>query len=248
MTARLGGRTVRSLITSLEVLSDDEKQVLMLDRQEDGSIVIKTRAPHESAWSSNGPRFEVKAADARMLGSMLRSEDQNWNRTALEEIETADFTAPEPEEVIEKRLREKVGECSELDIERAKAANLAEQRKNIELEMERDHALNKHVGYRIDGCPACGRAIYPGHGDGSLHPAQPDAPTITRSDEEEAAFIALTTDAAAKRVGTIHEETPIGDRPYCGICGYVDEGTPDREYHPEFYFGKPADDVDELPF
>ena len=132
MTAKLGGRSVRTILTSLELLSDNGEQVLMFDRQEDGSIVIKARAPYETAWASSGPRFEVAKYDAILLGGMLQSSDQQYNSSRLENIDSQDFKAPEPEEVIEARLREKVGDCTELDIERAKAANLAEQRRNIE--------------------------------------------------------------------------------------------------------------------
>lgn len=194
MTARLGGIATRTQITSLELLSDNGEQVLMLDRQEDGSIIVKTRKPHESAWGSNGPRYEVKASDARLLGAMLTSQDQRYNNHVIEDISTVDFTAPEPEDVIEARLREKVGDCTQLDIERAKAANLAEEKANLLLQLERDHSLDKH-NPMVDGCPTCERAIYPGHGDGSLRDygtTEPDpfeiSPIGTIRGDEEVAF------------------------------------------------------------
>lgn len=161
MTAQLSGRATRTLITSMEVLSDDEKQVLMLDRQEDGSIIIKTRAPHESPYYSDGPRWEVKAKDARILGALLRSEDQQYSETMLKEISSSKVTRDKPPEVIEKELREKIGDCSELDIERAKAANLVEEKANLLLGLERDHALDKHITADVPGCPACERKTNP---------------------------------------------------------------------------------------
>src|SRR6185503_18437358 len=115
MTSKLGGKAVRTLITSLEVLSNDEQSVLMIDRQEDGSIVLKTRKVYENAWSSNGPRFEIEAKDARTLSYLMRSEDARYMEHVLEEIEVKDFSGPEPEDVVEARLREKIGDCSELD-------------------------------------------------------------------------------------------------------------------------------------
>jgi hypothetical protein len=168
MTSKLGGRSVRTLITSLEVISDDQKHVLMLDRGENGDVTVKVRFAYENYWSASGPVFSVDDKDARVLGSLLRSEDQHHYTRFLDEIETSKIQREKPREVIEAELATKPAECTELDIERAKAANIAEERRNIELSMERDHALDKHVGFRIDGCPACERQISPGHGDGTF--------------------------------------------------------------------------------
>lgn len=183
MTARLGGIATRTQITSLELLSDNGEQVLMLDRQEDGSIIVKTRKPHESAWGSNGPRYEVKASDARLLGAMLTSTDQRYNNHVIEDISTVDFTAPEPEDVIEARLREKVGDCTQLDIERAKAANLTEEKANLLLRLATDHANGKHEdGWYGEGCTACENRIRPGYGDGSLREQDDEPNTDPESD------------------------------------------------------------------
>jgi len=161
MTTRLGGRRARTLLTSLELLSTEETDVLAFARNDNGSITVQSRKTYESAWAANGPRYEIKAEDARVLGSLLRSEDQSHMTSRIDQIDVSSFEGREPDEVIEARLREKVGDCTELDIERAKAANLAEQRKVVELEMERDHSLDRHVTGDVPGCPACDRKVIP---------------------------------------------------------------------------------------
>jgi hypothetical protein len=164
--AQLGGRSIRTLITALEVLSDDEKNVLMVNRNEDGSVQIKTRLRYASSWGSEGPTFAVKAEDARTLALLLGSQDASYHRTKLDDISSSDFSAEKPQEVLDAEAGETPGDCTELDIERAKAANLTEQRAIVELELRRDHALDKHVGWEVEGCPSCDRSIRPG--DGSL--------------------------------------------------------------------------------
>lgn len=45
-------------------------------------------------------------------------------------------------------------------------------------------------------------------------------------------------EAASHRVGSGHEETPVGDRCLCEICGDLD-GNGDPEFHPEQYLTTP---------
>lgn len=166
MTATLSGRATRTLITSLELLSDDETQVLMLDRQEDGSIVIKVRAPYESTWSASGPRYEVKAADARHLSQLFGSQDI-YSSSYLDDIPAKKISRDKPREVIEAELAQKPAECTELDIERAKAANLEEQQKVLRVELDRDHGRGLHDNNEVESCVMCQNRIRPGYGDGS---------------------------------------------------------------------------------
>lgn len=156
MTAQLSGRETRTLITALELLSDDEEQVLMLNRQEDGSVILRTRQPYENAWSASGPRYEVKAEDARRLSQLLGSQDI-YSSSYLDDIPAKKISRNKPPEVVEAELANKPAECTELDIERAKAENLKEQREIVQLELERDHAQDKHITADVPGCPACER-------------------------------------------------------------------------------------------
>lgn len=235
MTAQLSGRQVRTLVTELELLSNDETLVLRFGRNEDGSIVISTRKPHEDYWTM-GTQFSVGSKDARFLGLLLKSEDVSYGRAALDEIPAAHVKREKPADVLEAELREKIGDCSELDIERAKAANIAEEKELLLLQLKRDHSLDKH-NPRVDGCPSCENEIHPGHGDGSLRPNQTE-PDRTNENEE--------IDFAARRVGTGHEETPISGRSFCGDCGYVDEDRP--EINRYFHGDSQPDAPDELPY
>lgn len=158
--AQLGGRTLRSLVTSLELLSDDEKLVLMLDRQEDGSVRVRTRKPWESTWASEGDSFTLKAADARSVSALFGSQDVSWSRSTWDEITTNDFSKPNPDEANEAEVARQVEErCSQLDIERAKAANIAEEMELLRLTLVRDHSLDKHITAAVEGCGPCDSAI-----------------------------------------------------------------------------------------
>jgi hypothetical protein len=190
MTAQLSGRTLRTLLTELELLSNDETQVLTFLRNQDGTIVIRTRLPHEDYWSSSGARFEISEKDARTLGMLLKSEDVSYNRSTIEEISSTHLKREKPAEILEKELREKIGDCSELDIERAKATRIAEEKDLLKLQNSRDHALDKHIGQTVDGCVECENRIRPGYGDGSLReqddePVSPDAPVSDDSQPED---------------------------------------------------------------
>lgn len=183
--ATLGGRSSVTRLTALEVLSDDGTLVLMFDRQDDaGSMVIKTRKPWESAWSSDGTRFSVLSQEAKLLGQLLSNGDVSYSRAQIEAINASDFTAQAPISVPGDQVPTSTeGDCTPLDIERAKAQNLKEERENILLQMERDHALDHHVGAMVPGCPACDRRIRPGYGDGSLPASEPTTePTDDPSD------------------------------------------------------------------
>ncbi len=43
-------------------------------------------------------------------------------------------------------------------------------------------------------------------------------------------------DAAAKRAGSKHEETPIGVNVYCATCGWLFPENADPEWHPEVFW------------
>jgi hypothetical protein len=165
MTARLGGRTIRTIITQLEVLSDDGSLVAMFDRGEDGSVLLRTRLPHESPWKSETPRFSITKNDALTLGHLLMSADAQYRRVVIDEIDSSDFTAPAPETPEPSGT---TADCTQLDIERARAQNITEERELLRLSNIRDHSLDKHIGSAVEGCPSCDERVRPGHGDGSL--------------------------------------------------------------------------------
>lgn len=163
--AHLTAPRTKSFINEVEVVSDDSTQVLKFYGDADG-VTISLRDATDSNWSAKRIAT-LDRRSAEVIATILQggqiSEYGSVNE-AIKGLTDASHQLERPETV----EPTKDSDCTALDIERAKAENLKEERRNIELSMERDHALDKHVGYRIDGCPACERAIYPGHGDGSL--------------------------------------------------------------------------------
>ena len=154
--AQLGGRTIRTLVTSLEALSDDGKLVLMFDREESGNVRIRTRLPWESAWANNGSSFQLGARNARLLGKLFESSDVSYSRSELDEIETSDFTADAPpdSDAAAQAQADYEARCTELDIERARAAN-------IQQEFILDHSRDKHITADVPGCPSCEAKVIP---------------------------------------------------------------------------------------
>jgi len=162
--SQLSGRTFTTTITKLDITSADNTKVLMIQRDSMGGVSFRIRMSHQSSWdSSDEPRYEVSKDDARLLGILMKGEDASYSRPKLDEITYSEFKTPAPETHTEEEIR---ADCTQLDIERAKAANLAEERELLRLTNERDHALDKHFDQQVDGCDACDRRIRPGYGDG----------------------------------------------------------------------------------
>jgi hypothetical protein len=161
--AQLGGKAIRTTIQSLEVLSDDGKQVLMFDTLESG-VKIRVRQPFESPWGQH-PTWVVSKADAEILAKLVGGHDAQYNTTTLAAITSSDFTGEDVRgDAIEKEVEAR---CSQLDIERAKAANLAEEQANLAMQLRIQHLDDKHP-QDVEGCTLCENRIRPGHGDGSI--------------------------------------------------------------------------------
>jgi hypothetical protein len=152
--AQLGGKSIRTTIQSLEVLSDDGKQVLMFDTLESG-VKIRVRAAHESPWGSH-PTWMVSKSDAEILAKIVGGHDAQYNLSALTAITSSDFTADDVtgaaiDAAVEAR-------CSQLDIERAKAANIAEEKDLLVKTLVVQHLDDKHMTASITGCELCEEA------------------------------------------------------------------------------------------
>jgi hypothetical protein len=149
-----GARTERK-ITSIEIVSDDSLKVLKVSVNENGTVAIATRESTESDWTVI-PFATVDKEDAQIVATIFNGGGvPSYGETGerIERIPTAGHMLPKPEE----QKGPMDGDCTPLDIERAKAANLKEERELVLLQMERDHSLDKHVGADVAGCPACER-------------------------------------------------------------------------------------------
>jgi hypothetical protein len=157
---RLTAAHTKRAITSVEVVSNDSLRVLRFVASEAGHFDIDTRDATESEWS-----FKTFATlgkeEAEVIATILSGGTiGQWSSALLSRIEgipTTTHNLPKPEEAKDPMS----GDCTPLDIERAKAENLREAKELIQLEMERDHALDRHVGADVTGCPACDRKVLP---------------------------------------------------------------------------------------
>ena len=150
------GKTTKETIESIDIVSDDMTQVMVLER--DGEdLRIKIRESTGSRWDAK-PFTRLSGREQNAISVIFGGgQISSWQRSYLEDVSDQSFSLPKPETV----EPDATGDCTPLDIERAKAANLKEQREIIELEMERDHALDRHVTGDVPGCPACDRKYIP---------------------------------------------------------------------------------------
>lgn len=178
--AQLGGKSVRTLITSLEVLSDDGQHVLMFDTLDGlggGGVKIRVRRPWESAWASDAPTFTLDKPDGEILSKIVGNLDAHYQRMTLDTITPTDFTGTNPDVANEAEVARRVEErCSQLDIERAKAAN-------IQQEFILDHSRDKHVRGDVPGCPSCEAKVI-----ASVLPESPSTPSDDDVDEDGMPF------------------------------------------------------------
>lgn len=181
--AHLTGRSIKTVINTVEIVSDDTSQVISINRHEDGSVSLTIRSAYKSNWDTSS-QFSVSKADASLLGIALSGNDAQYVTEKVKSIPSASFKVdnPNPEPDPNKP------DCTQLDIERAKAENLKEERELLALSNERDHALDKHVGAVIPGCPACERKYIAGDSMRSYTGAAEALANDESDDNEELPF------------------------------------------------------------
>ena len=163
--AHLTAPKTERTISEVEVVSDDSMQVLLIGRA-DNVVKIRLRDATESNWASK-VIATLDKRDAEVIATIF----ETGYISTYGSVQSTVDGLPSGTHSIEKPVAEKGpldGDCTPLDIARAEAENLREAKEIVLLEMERDHALDKHITAYVNGCPACDRATYPGHGDGSL--------------------------------------------------------------------------------
>ena len=151
--AQLSGRKFVSRILQLEVVSDDAKHVLVITRDDSPSGLTKltVRKAWESLWGSDGPVFTLEPTQLGTIGMALSGADASWDVESVKRVKYDSFMADDPDPKPDPNRPD----CSQLDIERAKAANMTEQAALIKAEMVLDHSRDKHVTGDVTGCPSC---------------------------------------------------------------------------------------------
>lgn len=149
--ASLMGLRKRLTVPQIEVVSDKHDGVLVIQHNEQGAT-ITVRKPWEATWNASGPSFTVEKKDVPVIVAALQGGDAEWTmRDRI--IPTDTFTA---EDVNEAAVAKEVeARCSQLDIERAKAANIAEEKEALTLALKVQHMDDKHITRSVDGCPIC---------------------------------------------------------------------------------------------
>ncbi len=120
-----------------------------------GGVKFRTRNPWDSAWGSAQATFTVNKPDADILAKLVGNQDASYQRSTLDAIDATDFHGTNPNEVNEEAVaREVEARCAQLDIERAKAAN-------VQQEFILDHSRDKHITADVPGCPSCEAKVIP---------------------------------------------------------------------------------------
>lgn len=155
--AALAGRSVHTRISELEIVSEDEQNVLRIQHTSDGGTTLMARKAWDSRWESFAS-WSIKQGDVSVVAAAITGSDVSWDRTSIDAISATSFKRDAPDNVekaVEEALNAEKGRCSELDIERARAANLVEQRDILRVQMLVDHANDKHIHAAYEGCPKC---------------------------------------------------------------------------------------------
>jgi hypothetical protein len=180
----LTGAATERQLTSIEIVSDDGQQVLRI-QPDDHGVKVSIRDATESQWSYKD-FARLDTADAKLIAAVFeggRIDHRYGIEDVLGGIPTQHHSIPKPEAA----KAEGEGDCTPLDIERAKGANLQEAKQLLLLELGRDHALDRHNS-DVPGCPACETRIRPGFGDGSLRPGDTDREHVVADDGDDVPF------------------------------------------------------------
>jgi hypothetical protein len=134
-----------------------------------GGVKIKVRKPFESTYNYDLPTWTVTKKDAETLSKVMLNGEIKYMIQTVEGIVETRFTAEDVNGAeVEKQVEAR---CSQLDIERAKAANIAEEKDLLAKTLVVQHMDDKHLKTSIIGCEICEENIrsttlgYPFPGD-----------------------------------------------------------------------------------
>jgi hypothetical protein len=156
--AHLTAPSTKRTISEVEIVSDDSMQVIKVYTDGEGAG-ISIRAATDSSWGATRIATLDKRS-AEVIATVL----QGGTISEYGSVKELIAGLPTTSHSIEKPVAEKGpmdGDCTPLDIERAKAENLREAKELVQLEMERDHSLDRHATGDVPGCPACDRKVIP---------------------------------------------------------------------------------------
>jgi hypothetical protein len=136
--AQLSGKRQRTVVDMIEVIMRDRENgehVLVINRNEsDKTVTLMVRRPWEGTWDYSGGKATLDNAEAGVISSILTGGDMTYR---LDTLKAIDYTSYSAENVNAAAVeREVEARCSQLDIERAKAANLREEKEVLLLRLK----------------------------------------------------------------------------------------------------------------
>jgi hypothetical protein len=159
--AQLTGKNIRTEITQLEIVSDNGKRVITIEKQYDGSTKLIERDANELPYyGQNRTEYTIEPEQKGIIALAITQLDATYDRSKLDKIATTRFQIeqPEPEKVEEEN-------CSPIAIADAQAAAaLTAKEARIEavkFELRLDHTRDRHVSADVEGCPLCGAKVIP---------------------------------------------------------------------------------------
>lgn len=155
--ATLTGKRQRTVVDQIEIVMRDREEgehVLVVTRDPSAkTTTISVRRPWEGAWDSSGGKATLTDAEANIVAAVVTGGDQGYRLDSLKAIDYSTYSA---QDVNAKAVEAEVeARCSQLDIERAKAANIREEKEALVLSLTVQHMDDKHITRSVDGCPIC---------------------------------------------------------------------------------------------
>jgi hypothetical protein len=180
--AQLTGKVVRTEITQLEIVSDDGKRVITIEKQFDGSTKLVERDANELPYYGyNRTEYTIEPEQRGIIALAITQLDATYDRSKLDKISHTRFQIeqPEPEKVEEEN-------CSPIAIADAQAAAaLVAKEARIEtlkFELRVDHTRDRHATGDVEGCPLCDAKVIP-----SARAVVPDNYDMTLEAEDDQA-------------------------------------------------------------
>jgi hypothetical protein len=157
--SQLTGKSTRTEITRLEIVSDDSKRVLAISKEGDKIKLIERDANDNPYGWENRIIYTLDAEQKKLVGIAILTTDAAYNLKELDKISITQFQIPQPEPE-----KEPIADCSPIAVADAQAAAaLVAKEARIEavqFEMRLDHTRDKHAYEHVEGCPLCVESVF----------------------------------------------------------------------------------------
>lgn len=180
--AQLTGKTVRTEIRQLEIVSDDGKRVITIEHANNGDTQLVERDANDEPWAWDGrTTYTLKANQRDLVTTAINKSDASYYRERLDDVPVTRFQIEQPK--AEEPEPENCSPIAIADAQAAAALTAKEARiEAVKFELRLDHTRDRHASADVEGCPLCDAKVIP-----SARAVVPDDYDMTIEAEEDQA-------------------------------------------------------------